>query len=70
MELILTDHAKQRMVERGISLSQINQTINFPDYTIRKEDKIEAHKEINKRLLKVVYFQRGKFIKIITLIWK
>ncbi len=70
MKIILTKHAKQRMEERSIGIEQIQETINFPDYTISKENKIEAYKEINNKLLKVVYIKEGKFIKIITLIWK
>ena len=70
MEFILTNHARKRMAERGINLNQIKETIDFPDYTIRKDGKTEAHKEINHKILKVVYIQKGKFIRIITLIWK
>ncbi len=68
MEFILTNHAKKRMAERGINLNQIKKTIDFPDYTIRKDGKTEAHKKVNNRILKVVYTMEGKFIKIITVI--
>ena len=70
MKVILTSHTKQRMFERGITLSQIRETTELPDYTINKGDKIEAYKKINNRTLKVVYVDKGKFIKIITVIWK
>jgi len=70
MKIILTNHAKKRITEREITLPQIQETINFPEYTISKEDKIEAYKKINNKLLKIVYAKEGKFIKIITLIWK
>lgn len=70
MELILTNHAKKRMAERGIKLEQIKEVIDFPTYTTRKDSKIEAYKEINGKTLKVVYIQKAKFIKITTLIWK
>jgi len=69
MEFILTKHAMKRMIERNISIETIKDTINFPDYTIKKHN-IEAYKQINNKTLKVVYIQKGKFIKIITLIWK
>jgi Domain of unknown function (DUF4258) len=69
MNLILTTHAKQRMIERGIKLSEIQDTILTPNYTINKENKIEAYKNFDNKTLKVVY-TKGKFIKIITLIWK
>jgi len=70
MKLIFTNHAKQRMIERGIKLEEIQNTIDFPEYTIRKNKKIEAHKKIDNKTLKIIYIEEGKFIKIITLIWK
>ena len=70
MEIIFTNHATIRMIEREISFDQIKETLNFPDYTIRKGTVIEAHKLFKSKNLKVVYSQTGKFIKIITLIWK
>ena len=70
MELILTKHAKQRMLERNIKIEEIQETIEFPDYTIIKNNKTEAYKKIGNKNLKVVYTKEGKFIKIITLIWK
>ena len=70
MEIILTTLAKKRMFERGVNLEHIKDTINFPDYTIRKNDKIEAYKKIKDKNLKVVYISMHKFIKIITLVWK
>ena len=57
------------MFERKISIEQIKNAIDFPDYTITKANKIESYKKIEDKILKVVYV-RGKFIKIITLIWK
>ncbi len=69
MDLILTNHAKKRMTERNVSLSQIKETISFPDYTIRKDNKVEAYKSFNNQSLKVIHVEKGKFIKIITLIW-
>lgn len=70
MKIIFTNHAQQRKIERSVSDEQIKQTIELPDYTIKKENKIEAHKRINDKTLKVVYAEKGNFIKIITLIWK
>jgi hypothetical protein len=33
-KIILTNHAKQRMQERGISIEEIKENIDFPDYTM------------------------------------
>ena len=57
-------------IERGIKIEEAQNTIDMPDYTIRKDEKIESYKTINNKQLKIVYLQKGKFIKIITLIWK
>ena len=70
MNIILTNHAKERMVERGIKIEQISKCCDFPDYTISKGNKIEAYKKFENKLLKVIYLKEGKFIKIITIIWK
>lgn len=67
MKIIFTTHAKQRMSERAIALNEIKDCIELPDYTVTKENKIEAHKTINNRKLKIVY-TKGKFIKILTVI--
>ncbi len=67
MKIILTTHAKHRMIERAISLRDIQDCIELQDYTVTKENKVEAHKTINNRKLKVVY-TKGKFIKILTVI--
>ena len=68
--IILTKHAKQRMLERGISMEEIQETINLPDYTVSRGNKIEAHKRIKDKILKIIYYKSNKFIKIITLISK
>ena len=66
--IIFTKHAKQRMLEREINMKEIQETINFPDYTINQGNKIEAHKKMKDKTLKIVYQKSNKFIKIITLI--
>ena len=70
MKIILTDHTKKRMRERDINISNIKETIDIPDYTIRKNGKIEALKTMNNKSLKVVYIEKGKFIKIISVMWR
>ena len=70
MEIIFTKHAQKRMVERNIELESIKDTLSFPDYSIKKGEKFEVYKKINNKKLKIVYCNTGKFIKIITLIWK
>jgi hypothetical protein len=66
MKIFFTNHAKQRIIERGIKLNEIKDAIDFPDYIITKENKIEAY----KNNLKIVYISKDKFISIITVIRK
>jgi hypothetical protein len=67
MDIEFSFHAKKRLVERGIKEKDIIETINFPDYTIRRGKEIESHKKLKDKTLKVVYVNKGKFIKIITI---
>jgi len=70
MKIALSEHAKKRLIERGITKQNIEEAIEMPDYTIKKVNKTEAYKKIKDKTLKVVYANENKFIKIITLIWK
>ncbi|MDO8508704.1 MAG: DUF4258 domain-containing protein [Nanoarchaeota archaeon] len=70
MPIIITSHAKKRMIDRGINFKQIQQTIEMPDYTVKKEQKTEAYKRHDGKMLKVVYAVQDKYIKVITLMWK
>lgn len=70
MKIIFTSHAKERIHERGIKFRDIKDTFEFPDYTIRRSDeKIEAYKKTNGKTLKIVYADKIKFIKVITLFY-
>lgn len=70
MKIILSYHAKKRLVERGIEMRYIQEAIEMPDYTISKGNKKEAYKKIKDKTLKIVYIEEDKYIKVITLMWK
>ncbi|MBU3906673.1 MAG: DUF4258 domain-containing protein [Nanoarchaeota archaeon] len=70
MKIVLSYHAKKRLIERGIKLQEVEETIEIPDYTISKGNQKEAYKKITGKTLKVVYTEEDKYIKVITLIWK
>lgn len=70
VRVILTSHARQRMFERGISLEQIKDCIELPDFVINKMKNTEAYKQFKNKNLKVVYSKEGKFIKIISVMWR
>jgi len=68
MKWILTKHAKKRMLERNIKLEEIQEVIEVPDYTVKKNSIIEAHRKIGNKSLKVVYAKEDNFINVITVI--
>jgi DNA-binding Xre family transcriptional regulator len=70
MRIILSYHAKKRMIERDIKLQDIEETIEIPNYTVSKGNKKEAYKKIKDKTLKVIYSEGNKYIKVITLMWK
>jgi len=67
LDIIYSEHARKRMIERGIKEEDIKETIEFPDYTITRGKEIEAYKKLNDKMLKVVYIEMGKFINVITI---
>jgi len=70
MKIILSYHAKKRLNERSIKFKDIQDTIDIPDYTVSKGNKKEAYKKIKDKTLKIVYLEKDKYIKVITLMWK
>ena len=70
MGIVLSYHAKKRLIERGIKMQDVKETVEIPDYTISKANKKEAYKKIKDKTLKVVYSEEDKYIKVITLILK
>ena len=39
MKIVLSNHAKKRLLERGIKMQDVQDTIEMPDYSISKENK-------------------------------
>jgi len=70
MKLIFSNHAKNRMIEREIKIKEVQGAIDFSDYNVSTGNKIESHKKIKDKILKVVYIRKENYIKIITLMWK
>jgi len=70
LKIEFSKHAKQRMIEREIKFEYIQETIEFPGYTIKNNGKTEAHKNIGNKNLKVVYINEHNFINVVTVIWK
>lgn len=69
MRIEYSIHAKKRMIERGVKEEAIREALDLPEYTIKRGEEIEVYKKINNKMLKVVYVNYPKFIKVITLYW-
>jgi len=66
MTFVYTKHAKKRMIERGISEKQLVDCVDYPEYTIKRGEEIEAYKKTEEKMLKVVYVNMIRYIKVIT----
>jgi hypothetical protein len=71
-EYILTDHTKQRMKERSISVKDLEVALECPDISYKgKQGEINVVKEIGKgKTIRVVYVFEGKKKIIITAMQK
>ncbi len=67
MKLRFTDHVQFRINEREISIEEIKQAINNPDYSgIVLGGKILSKKKFGQKTLEIVYFKDGKEYVIVT----
>ncbi len=66
MEIIFTQHAKDRMFKRKITKEEIINAIKYPEKTLKRQGKYYAQKNIGRANIEVVY-EKDKYIKIITI---
>ncbi|MBI2629257.1 DUF4258 domain-containing protein [Candidatus Pacearchaeota archaeon] len=66
MEIVFTEHSKERMQIRKITEEEINEAIKYPEEVRKKEGKYYARKNIGRANIEVVY-EKEKYIKIITI---
>ncbi len=71
MRIILTDHTKQRMPLRDVTLGMIRRTLDFPDERgVGYNGRQLAFRKWEGKILKVVYVREGKAsIVVISVIW-
>ena len=69
MKIVLSYHAQKRMKQRKISMKEVTDTIEMPDFTVRKGEKIEAHRKFDTKDIKVIYAE-DKYINVITVMIK
>lgn len=67
MKLRFTHHSQFRINERGISIEEIKLVIKHPDFSDTAfGDKTKVNKEIEGKILEIVYKKDGNDIVIIT----
>ena len=66
MNIIFTDHAKERMEKRNISEDEVVNAIKYAEKTEKIDDIYYAYKKLDRFILKIVY-TRENYIKVITL---
>lgn len=66
MEIIFTQHAKDRMFKRKITEEEIIDVVKYPKKVLKKQGKYYVQKNIGRANIEVVY-EKDKYIKIITI---
>ena len=65
MEIIFTEHAKDRLLKRKISEEEIKEAIKYPDKITKKKGKYYVQKNIQRANIEIVY-EKDKYIKVVT----
>ncbi len=68
MTIIYTDHARERMLVRGISEKMVEEALMSPDERGEERDRKIVFKTFDTGTIKIVYVQE-KLVIIITTIW-
>jgi hypothetical protein len=67
MNIIFTNHAKERVRERKISISDIKKAVLLPTSRLWSySPTIKIQKIINGKTLEIIYEQKGQIIIIVT----
>jgi len=69
MEVIFTEHAKQKLEKRKIIEDEAINTIKYPEKLYKREGKYYAQKDIVRGKIEVIYTKEDKYIKVITIYW-
>lgn len=72
MEIIFTEHAKERLLKRKITEEEVVDAVNYPDKAYQREGKYFAQKDIGRGKIEVIYekiITKSKSLNIITLYW-
>ena len=70
MEVVYTDHAKQRMAKRKISAAMVEETLGKPQaIAAGTENKKIAFKEFKGGIVEVVFAEEGSKKVVISVRW-
>ena len=65
MKIVLTQHVKEQMEERGISEDEVINTVKYPENTRKIDELYYAKKKTSQGTIEVVY-EKQSYIKVIT----
>ena len=69
MNIVYSNHAKKRLKQRGLTELEIEHVLEYPSYIKKSiEGRKIAEGEIKNRKINVVFVEKEKYIKIITVI--
>lgn len=68
MDIVFTDHAKNRIKKRKIKEQEVIDAIKNTEKTYQKEGKYYVQKDLGRGKIEVVY-QKDKYINVITVYW-
>lgn len=66
---IWTNHLRERLKDRRIPESYLNQTLHNPDRTFHNGDRIELQKRIDDRTVTAIYVHNERREKIVISCW-
>ncbi len=68
MDVVLSDHLKDRIRRRNITEDEVENTIKYPEKIRKIGDKHFASKNIGRGTIEVLY-EKQNYIKVITVYW-
>ncbi|MEK6871838.1 MAG: DUF4258 domain-containing protein [Nanoarchaeota archaeon] len=72
MEVIFTQHVKERLVKREITEKEVIDAVCYPDRLYHSQGKYFAQKNSGRGKIEVVYekiVNKSKYLNIITVYW-
>lgn len=68
MKIVYSDHAQQRMKQRGITSLEIEFVLNHPDYIKKSCDVKEAVGHVKDKYIKIAFEEMENYIRVISIL--